>query len=60
MIEKYYTLNEVSELMHVTTRQLYNQIKSGALPATKVFNKWVVSESTLKALIEEGKNTKDE
>lgn len=59
MIEKHYTLSEVSELLHVTTRQLHNQIKSGVLPATKVFNKWVVSESTLKALLEEGKNVKN-
>lgn len=59
MIEKHYTLSEISELLHISTRQLHNQIKSGKLPATKIFNKWQVSESTLKALIEEGKNIKD-
>lgn len=54
---KVYTLEEVSELLKVTVRTLYNYIHDDRLKATKIGNKWIVTESNLKDFIE-GKTNK--
>ena len=51
---KVYTLNEVSEILKVTKRSLYNYIKAGTLRAVKVGKDWRVSEDNLKDFINNG------
>lgn len=57
-MEKYYTIKQVSELLNISTRTLYDNIKKGNLPATMLLGKWRVAESTINELIEKGKNDK--
>lgn len=51
-----YTLEEVSEVLKVTRRTIYNYIKSGNLKAVKMGKYWRVSEDNLKEFIENGTN----
>ncbi len=46
-IEKVYTLEELTELLHLTRRTLYNYIKDGKLKAVKIGREWRVTEETL-------------
>lgn len=51
---KVYTLDEVSEIMKLTKRTLYNYIKSGTLKAVKMGKYWRVSEENLRDFISTG------
>lgn len=51
-----YTLEEVTELLHVTRRTLYNWIEAGKLKAFKAGLEWRVEKSDLEAYIEQQKN----
>lgn len=59
-IEKVYTLEELTELLHVTRRSLYNYIKDGKLKAVKIGREWRVTEETLEAFLHTGTNTEAE
>lgn len=48
---KVYTLDEVSELLKVTIRTLYRYIDDNKLKASKIGNKWIVTDENLKAFI---------
>lgn len=50
---KIYTMKEVSELLKVTERTLYNYIKSGKFKAKKIGGKWMITEENLKRFIDE-------
>lgn len=50
-IERYYTLNEISERLSIPTRTLRAELKKGALTAHKIAGKWRTSESELKSYI---------
>lgn len=45
---KYYSTNEVAEIIGVTRRTVYNYIESGKLKATKPAGRYAVSEKELK------------
>lgn len=51
---KLYTLSEIAKLLNVSVRTLYNYIDNGRLKATKIGGKWLVTEESLKELIEGG------
>lgn len=51
---KLYTLLELSEILNVTVRSLYNYINSGKLKAVKIGGEWRVTEKNLMDFIEHG------
>ena len=51
---KVYTLDEVSDIMKVTKRTLYNYIKAGTLHAVKMGKYLRVSEESLQDFISNG------
>jgi hypothetical protein len=53
-----YTLEEVSDILKVTRRTIYNYIKNGDLKAVKIGKYWRVSETNLKDFIEHGTKKK--
>ena len=50
---KVYSLEEVSKILNVTTRTLYDYLKSGKLKGFKIGNKWRITQEELKQFIEE-------
>lgn len=55
---KVYTLGEVSKMLQLTRRTLYNYILSGQLKATKIGKFYRVQHKDLQELIETGSNKK--
>ena len=53
-IEKVYTLEELSELLHITRRTLYNYVKAGTLKAVKIGREWRVTEKQLEDFLSTG------
>lgn len=53
---KTYTLEEVSDILKITRRTLYNYIKSGKLKAVKIGKYWRVTDKNLKQFLQEGTN----
>lgn len=51
-----YSVEEVTEILKVTQRTLYNYIKSGSLKAVKVGKYWRVKHEDLKEFIDNGTN----
>lgn len=51
---KTYTLTEVADILHITTRTLYSYIKAGKLKAVKVGRSWRVTEEALNGLLASG------
>lgn len=51
--QRSYTLKECEGIFHVTRVTLLTWIKNGKLPAVKVGKKWLVSEQTVKAMLNE-------
>ena len=49
-----YTLEEVSNILKITRRTIYNYIKNGDLKAVKIGKYWRVSEANLQDFIENG------
>ncbi len=50
-MERYYTPEEIAELLKVSRETVYNWLRAGKLKGTKVFNFWRVSESELSRLL---------
>ena len=50
-MEKYYTPEEVAELLKVSRETVHNWLRAGKLKGAKVFNFWRVSESELSRLL---------
>ncbi len=48
---KVYTINEVADILKVTTRSIYNYVKSGNLQAVKMGKYWRITESNLQAFL---------
>ncbi|MFA6692938.1 MAG: helix-turn-helix domain-containing protein [Acholeplasmataceae bacterium] len=53
---KLYTIEEVSEILKVTPRTIYNFIKFNHLKAVKIGKYWRVTEKALQDFISEGTN----
>ncbi len=49
---KYYTVEEVMEILKVTRATIYNYIKSGKLEGNKVSRKWLFTEEQIKNFVE--------
>lgn len=54
-----YTIEEVSIILKVTPRTIYNFIKAKQLKAVKVGKYWRVSESSLQDFINQGTRNRD-
>lgn len=48
---KFYSLEEVSEILDVTVRTLYRYIKDERLKANKVGGRWLVTQENLEKFI---------
>lgn len=48
---KVYSLKEVSKILGVTERTLYNYVKAGKIKVQKIGGKWIMTEENLKKLI---------
>jgi len=51
---KLYTIEEITDILKVTQRTLYNYIKSGALKAVKIGKYWRVKHTDLQNFIDKG------
>lgn len=51
---KYLTLQEVSEIVNITRRTLYNYIKAGKLEAVKVGKEWRVTPQEVERFLKHG------
>lgn len=49
-----YTINELTEMLHVTRRSLYAWIKSGKIKAIKLGKEWRVTEDALNDFLSKG------
>lgn len=49
-----YTLDEVADIIGVTTRTLYTYIKEGKLKAVKVGRAWRITDKALTEFLETG------
>ncbi len=49
-----YTLTELTEILHVTRRSLYNWIKDGKIHAIKIGKEWRVTEEALNEFLTKG------
>lgn len=54
---KVYTLGEITEILQVTRRTIYNYIKAGQLKAVKIGREWRVTQKALDAFLEHGTET---
>ena len=45
--KKVYTIDELTEILHVTRRTIYNYIKEGKLKAVKVGKYWRITDKAL-------------
>lgn len=55
-IEKVYTLEEISDLIKITRRTLYDYVKTGKLKAVKIGRTWRVTEKQLEEFLSTGTN----
>ena len=53
-----YTVEEISEILKVTERTIYNYIKSNDLKAVKIGKYWRIKHSDLEEFIDHGTNKK--
>lgn len=53
-IEKIYTLEEISDLIKITRRTLYDYVKTGKLKAVKIGRTWRVTEKQLEEFLSTG------
>jgi len=53
--EKYYTIEEVAEMLKVVYMTVYRWIKQGKLKAFRVGKKYMIKKSDIEALIEKSK-----
>jgi len=51
-MERYYTPEEIAELLKVSRETVYNWLRAGKLKGAKVFNFWRISESELNRLLQ--------
>jgi len=51
---KLFTVEEITKILKVTQRTLYNYIKSGTLKAVKIGKYWRVKHTDLQVFLEKG------
>ena len=55
MIEKHYSPKEVCKLLSISRSNLHCRIKSGELEAIAWGKRWLIPESAIKRLLDEGR-----
>lgn len=55
-MDKLYTLQEVAEILKLSTKSIYRYIESQKLKASKVGGQWRISKKDLSLFIERTKN----
>jgi len=50
-VKQLYLVREVAEILRLTDRTLYTYIKDGRLKATKIGNRWKITEEDLRDFI---------
>jgi len=58
-MEKYYTPEEVANLIKVSRKTIYNWIQEGRLKAVKIGHFWRISESELNRLLKGDEQSQD-
>jgi len=53
--EKYYTIEEVAEMLKVVYMTVYRWVRQGKLKAFRVGKKYMIKKSDIEALIEQSK-----
>lgn len=53
---KLYTIEEITEILKVTQRTVYNYIKAGQLKAIKIGKYWRIKHTDLQIFLETGTN----
>jgi len=53
---KLYTIEEITEILKVTQRTVYNYIKAGQLKAIKIGKYWRIKHTDLQVFLETGTN----
>ena len=53
---KFYTLQEVADILRVSRQTIYNYVTAGKLKATKYGKAYRVTESTLQEFLKNGSN----
>ncbi len=53
MLDKYYTRKEVAEILRTDAKTVYIWIKQGKLKATRIGRKWLITEASVKAAMQE-------
>ena len=48
---KLYDINEVADILSVTTTSIHNYIKRGSLAAQKIGGRWFISEENIKIFV---------
>ena len=51
---QYYTMKETCEIMHLSSRSIYNYITAGQLEGVKVGNGWRISEKSIEKVLKNG------
>lgn len=51
---KIYTLDEISEILHISRKTLYSYIKEGKLKAVKVGRSWRITAKNLEEFLTKG------
>lgn len=58
MDPRYYTVDEIKDMLHLSSRTILNYIRSNKLKAMKLGGKWLIKETELEAFLENASNQK--
>lgn len=58
METRYYTVDEIKDMLHLSSRTILNYIRSNKLKAMKLGGKWLIKETELEAFLENASNQK--
>lgn len=56
MDPRYYTVDEIKDMLHLSSRTILNYIRSNKLKAMKLGGKWLIEESDLKKFLQDASN----
>lgn len=58
METRYYTVDEIKDMLHLSSRTILNYIRSNKLKAMKLGGKWLIKETELEAFLENASSQK--
>ena len=56
MDPRYYTVDEIKDMRHLSSRTILNYIRSNKLKAMKLGGKWLIEEPDLKKFLQDASN----